>query len=294
MRGKELEGIKYIHPFENELKRQFEQIKSKSLHSVILSEQYVTTEDGSGLVHCAPGCGPEDFEAGSEYGLPPFNNVNEKGIFENMGEFSGFQAKRDDHKFVDALKKNNALITETKIEHEYATCWRCRKPIIFRATEQWFMKIEDLIKIMIVTSSNHAAAALADFYVFNQKEFVKLMNKKAADLSMGQTVFFDPAGLSPLNQSTANDIKKLIKYIDNNHSEILAYSQEKVFGDFKNINHFAGQSNFLGGKTGYLEEAKQNLVSLFLVDNRRILIIVLGAEDRFGQTQDLLNYLQHD
>jgi len=155
-------------------------------------------------------------------------------------------------------------------------------------------KIEDLIKIMIITSSNHAAVALADFYVFNQKEFVKLMNKKAADLSMGQTVFFDPAGLSPLNQSTANDIKKLIKYIDNNHSEILAYSQEKVFGDFKNINHFAGQSNFLGGKTGYLEEAKQNLVSLFLVDNRRILIIVLGAEDRFGQTQDLLNYLQHD
>ena len=153
MRGKELEGIKYIHPFENELKRQFEQIKSKSLHSVILSEQYVTTEDGSGLVHCAPGCGPEDFEAGSEYGLPPFNNVNEKGIFENMGEFSGFQAKRDDHKFVDALKKNNALITETKIEHEYATCWRCRKPIIFRATEQWFMKIEDLIKEMLKTNN---------------------------------------------------------------------------------------------------------------------------------------------
>jgi D-alanyl-D-alanine carboxypeptidase len=153
-------------------------------------------------------------------------------------------------------------------------------------------KIEDLIKIMIITSSNHAAVALADFYVFGQKEFVKLMNKRAADLSMNQTVFFDPAGLSPLNQATANDIRKLIKYIDNNHPEILAYSQEKVFGDFNNINRFAGQSNFLGGKTGYLDEAKQNLVSLFLVNSRRILIIVLGAEDRFEQTQDLLNYLQ--
>lgn len=155
-------------------------------------------------------------------------------------------------------------------------------------------KIEDLIKIMIITSSNHAAVALADFYVFGQKEFVRLMNKKAADLSMGQTVFFDPAGLSPLNQSTANDIRKLMKYIDNNHPEILAYSQEKVFGDFDNINRFAGQSNFLGGKTGYLEEAKQNLVSLFSVNSRRILIIVLGAEDRFGQTQDLLDYLQYE
>ena len=155
-------------------------------------------------------------------------------------------------------------------------------------------KIEDLIKIMIVTSSNHAAVALADFYVFGQKEFVKLMNKKAADLGMSQTVFFDPAGLSPVNQSTANDIRKLMKYIDNNHPEILAYSQEGAFGNFKNINRFAGQSNFLGGKTGYLEEAKQNLVSLFSVNNRRILIIVLGAEDRFGQTQDLLNYLQYE
>lgn len=154
-------------------------------------------------------------------------------------------------------------------------------------------KTEDLMKIMIITSSNHAAVALADFYVFGQKEFVRLMNKKAADLGMIQTVFFDPTGLSPLNQSTANDIRKLMKYIDNNHPEILAYSQERVFGDFDNINRFASQSNFLGGKTGYLDEAKQNLVSLFLVNSRRILIIVLGAEDRFGQTQDLLDYLQY-
>ena len=147
--GKELEGIHYIHPLSEELKEQFSKIKSKNIHTVILSEKYVTTEDGSGLVHSAPGCGPEDYEVGQEYGLGPFNNVNEKGIFENMGEFSGLQTKKDDYKFVDALKKNNSLIAEIKIEHEYATCWRCRKPIIFRATEQWFMKIEDLIKEML-------------------------------------------------------------------------------------------------------------------------------------------------
>jgi len=153
-------------------------------------------------------------------------------------------------------------------------------------------KVEDLIKIMIITSSNHAAAALADFYIFGEANFVRLMNKKAADLSMTQTVFFDSTGLSPLNQSTANDIRKLMKHIINNHPEILIYSQEKSFGELKNINLFAGQNNFLGGKTGYLDEAKQNLVSLFSLDNRRVLIVVLGAENRFEQTQALLDYLR--
>ena len=148
IKGKNLEGIKYIHPLYNELKKQFDSLKSKNLHSVILSEQYVTTETGSGLVHCAPGCGPEDYEVGKKYGLIPFNNLNEKGIFEDMEGFSGLTAKKDDDKFIDVLKKKNAVIAETKVEHEYAHCWRCHKPIIFRATEQWFLKIEDLIDEM--------------------------------------------------------------------------------------------------------------------------------------------------
>ncbi len=152
-------------------------------------------------------------------------------------------------------------------------------------------KVEDLIRIMMLTSSNHAAVALADFYVFGQTDFIKLMNKKAAELGMSQTVFFDPVGLSPLNQSTANDIRKLMKYIVNSRPEILDWSREKTFGDFQNINFFAGRPDFLGGKTGHIDESKQNLVSLFSVDNRRILIIVLGADDRFGQTQELLSYV---
>ena len=150
-------------------------------------------------------------------------------------------------------------------------------------------KVEDLIKIMILTSSNDAAAALAEFYAFGLPDFVELMNKKAADLGMSQTVFFDPTGLSPINQSTANDIRKLMKYIALNHPEILDYSREKVFGNLQNINIFAGQSDFLGGKTGYLEEAKENLVSLFSANNRRIIIIVLGSENRFEQTWELFN-----
>lgn len=154
-------------------------------------------------------------------------------------------------------------------------------------------KVEDLLKIMILTSSNDAATALAEFSTFGLSDFVKLMNKKAADLGLNQTVFFDPTGLSPINQSTANDIRKLMRYIALNHPEILDYSREKVFGNLQNINIFAGQLDFLGGKTGYLEEAKENLVSLFSVNNRRIIIVVLGSENRFEQTKELLgNFIQ--
>ncbi len=147
MKGNKLKGIKYEHPFYNELKEQFKGLGD--IHKVILSEQYVDASAGSGLVHCAPGCGPEDYEVGAENNMPAFNNLDEKGIFKNMGKFSGFKAKEDDGKFVDALKEKGSLIAETEIEHDYAFCWRCHKPVVFRATEQWFLKIEDLRKKLI-------------------------------------------------------------------------------------------------------------------------------------------------
>ena len=146
-KGDKLKGLEYVHPLHSKLKDIYDELKKKwkNAHTVILSEKYVDTSAGSGLVHCAPGCGPEDYEAGREYGLNSFNLINEKGYFEGMGEFSGLRAKQDDAKFVEALKEAGSLVAETQIEHEYAHCWRCRKPIVFRATEQWFMKIEDLI-----------------------------------------------------------------------------------------------------------------------------------------------------
>ena len=66
-----------------------------------------------------------------------------------MGEFDGLRAKLDDDKFIDILKRSGSLITTTNVEHEYATCWRCHEPVVFRATEQWFLKIEDLINKML-------------------------------------------------------------------------------------------------------------------------------------------------
>ena len=145
-KGKEMEGLKYEHPFKEIIPYYSELEKTnKKIHTVVLSEEYVNTSSGSGLVHCAPGCGPEDYEIGHKYNLPPFNNLDQKGVFpKSMGKFHNFIAKKDDQKFTEELKKQNSLIKEVKIEHEYPFCWRCHNQVIFRTTLQWFFKIEDL------------------------------------------------------------------------------------------------------------------------------------------------------
>ena len=143
-KGKKLEGLKYAHPLESEISP-FKDIKAKKLHTILLSKEYVDLNAGSGLVHCAPGCGPEDYEVGHRNKLPAFNNINEKGVFpKTMGKFAGLTAKKDDSKFIKELEKRGSLIGANEVEHDYAHCWRCHKPVIFRTTKQWFFKIEDL------------------------------------------------------------------------------------------------------------------------------------------------------
>ena len=118
--------------------------QNEKTQSVLLSSEYVDTSGGSGLVHCAPGCGGEDYEVGHKNGLPAFNNVNEQGIFENMGKFTGLRAKADDKQFIKLIDETGALVTSTKIEHDYPYCERCHNAVIFRSTNQWFFKVEDL------------------------------------------------------------------------------------------------------------------------------------------------------
>jgi len=145
-KGKNMEGWEYEHPLD-ELKDIYANLKKKhkNVHTVILSEEYVTTDAGSGLVHCSPGSGPEDFEVGQKYDIPPFNTLNEKGAFQDLGNFTGMVAKKDDSKIIEILKKKGVLLAQTEVEHEYPFCWRCRKPVIFRTTKQWFLKTANLI-----------------------------------------------------------------------------------------------------------------------------------------------------
>ena len=147
-KGQKLEGLEYTHPFEDRVSKYAELKKDHPhVHTVILSEKYVDTSAGSGLVHVAPGCGPEDQEACKPYNIPPYNALQEDGFFpEEMGEFKGLRAKVDDDKFIAALEKAGVLIAITEVEHEYPYCWRCNQPIVFRITYQWFLKVEDIKK----------------------------------------------------------------------------------------------------------------------------------------------------
>jgi isoleucyl-tRNA synthetase len=152
--GDTLDKAEYVHPWEDIIP-EFKELKENypRTHTIILSKEYVDTTAGSGLVHSAPGCGPEDFEVGRKYNIPPFNNLSEQGIFpESMGKFAGLAAKKDDKKFIEALAESGALIAETPVDHDYAHCWRCKQPVIFRATEQWFLKIEDLKDSMVAAN----------------------------------------------------------------------------------------------------------------------------------------------
>lgn len=168
----------------------------------------------------------------------------------------------------------------------------------FKAGEVFSAK--DLMKAALMLSSNRAAEALAQD--FGRDKFIELMNQKAKEFSMMETNFYNPTGLTSNNQSTPNDIYKLMTYIYNNHPEILSITRQAKASitelnsrkkrNISNINEFAGTANFIGGKTGFIEESQGNLVSMFKIGNEPVITVVLGSQDRFGDTKKLLNCVQ--
>ena len=144
--GEELEGMKYIHPLLEEVPYQKELIKeSDKVHSILLSEEYVSASEGVGLVHMAPGHGPEDFEVGVKNGLPIFNPVKISGHYnEKAGVFKDQFVFDSNKEIMDILRKKGTLIDSDEIEHEYAHCWRCKSKLVYRATKQWFFKTESM------------------------------------------------------------------------------------------------------------------------------------------------------
>ena len=150
LKGKGLEGLQYKHPLADDIPALNEYSKLKWAHKVVMSDKYVSAVDGSGLVHTAPGCGPEDFEVGQQNGLPAFNELDEHGYYsEKMGPFSGYKARTDDDKFIKEFEKRGMLAHKDKYEHEYAKCWRCATPVVYRATKQWFLARTKLKELML-------------------------------------------------------------------------------------------------------------------------------------------------
>jgi len=128
--GRVLERLNFQHPF----------LDRKVLG--VLAD-YVTMETGTGVVHTAPSHGAEDFATGVKYGLDATSHVDEKGILrDGLPEYDGLRVWDANQPIIDLLKKRGALLHTEKTEHSYPHCWRCHNPVIFRATEQWFISME--------------------------------------------------------------------------------------------------------------------------------------------------------
>ncbi|MBN1255917.1 MAG: isoleucine--tRNA ligase [Deltaproteobacteria bacterium] len=128
--GKALEGLTCRHPlYERE--------------SIIILADYVTLDAGTGCVHTAPGHGQEDYESGLKYDLEIYAPVDDDGRFTPDVEFFGGEFVFDANKSVNAkLSEVEALLKKEEMEHSYPHCWRCKNPIIFRSTEQWFISLD--------------------------------------------------------------------------------------------------------------------------------------------------------
>jgi len=154
-KGEDLEGMKYIHPLLDEVPYQKELAKeSDTVHSIILSEEYVSVSEGVGLVHSAPGHGPEDFEVGVANNIPVFTPVDIRGEYtKEAGKFEGKFVFDSNKEILDLLKEKGTLILTDEIEHEYAHCWRCDSKLVYRATNQWFFKTESLVPELLKKNS---------------------------------------------------------------------------------------------------------------------------------------------
>ncbi len=131
MPGADLEGVRYRHVF---LDRE----------SPIVLAGYVTVEDGTGLVHTAPGHGTEDYQTGLAYNLPTLSPVDPSGKYtdEVPANLVGEHVFKANPQIIAMVRAAGYLYHDFSFAHSYPHCWRCKKPVIFRATEQWFVAVD--------------------------------------------------------------------------------------------------------------------------------------------------------
>ena len=129
-KGSEFEGRKFQHPF-------------LPLQVPGILADYVTLDQGSGIVHTAPGHGADDFYSGQKYGLETYAPLDDRGVYlEGLPEYKGKNVFEANPIIVKLLRDRGALLGHHEYKHTYPHCWRCHNPVIFRATEQWFIKMD--------------------------------------------------------------------------------------------------------------------------------------------------------
>ena len=133
-KGQDFETMKFQHPF-------------LPIQVPGVLADYVTLDQGSGIVHTAPGHGVEDFVTGQKYGLEVYAPLDDRGVYtEGMPEYKGKDVFTANPIIVKLLADRGALLANHPYKHTYPHCWRCHNPVIFRATEQWFIKMDQAAK----------------------------------------------------------------------------------------------------------------------------------------------------
>jgi len=140
IKGREMDGWKYENPLSKNLK-----LNVKNGYKIILSKRYVNLDEGTGLVHCAPGHGKEDYEVGKKYGLDMPSPVDINGLLtKEAGKYSGKKARVVDFEIMEDLEKQGFLVYKLKYIHDYPLCWRCKSPLLMFSQPQWFLKISNI------------------------------------------------------------------------------------------------------------------------------------------------------
>ncbi len=160
------------------------------------------------------------------------------------------------------------------------------------------LSAEKLLQIMIVGSSNKAAQALSELAEEQGSNFIFMMNQKAQEIGMQNTIFADPTGLSSENVSTAEDLVKMASYILKNYSKIADISKSKEleiegFGKIENTDQMLGEiSEAVCSKTGYTLEARGCLLLVInnVKNNNYLINVILGADDRFLEMKKIINW----
>src|SRR5919106_477545 len=144
VKGSELDGRYYIHPLLHIIPGLAELAANRSIHFVI-SDDFVDTSTGSGLVHLSPANGEQDFEIATKRNVPVFVPIDDRVIFtEKAGAFKDLFVRDADNKVVQAMKEVNASVKIGKIKHQYPTCWRSHHKVVWLARREYFYIIENL------------------------------------------------------------------------------------------------------------------------------------------------------
>jgi isoleucyl-tRNA synthetase len=147
-KGQDFEGMKFQHPF-------------LPIQVPGVLAEYVTLDQGSGIVHTAPGHGADDFVTGQKYGIEAYAPLDDNGVYlEGLPEYKGKDVFTANPIIVKLLNDRGALLANHPYKHSYPHCWRCHNPVIFRATEQWFIKMDQAKKGATETFRQEALAQI--------------------------------------------------------------------------------------------------------------------------------------